>query len=528
MDRRAFVKTAAVGAAGCLLGSGSRFFVPMPAFSATFSDIPSDHWLITDGILDFVTNHEILHGSNGLFRPEEPVLREEAATVLFNAFDGPPSSDQFSSVNTTGLSDVQTNQYYTLAANWAVATKVMGGYVDPDGVTRKFGVGDPVTREQLACMLRNAVVNVFGSQQLYPIGNLRRFKDSADISPWALESLAWAVGCGIMSGHNDTLLPKGVALRSHIAKMIYLTLLWVDPQRRYTNFILTPNFEDADFIGYEYANGCIKYYKNPGKYSIFSKITSEAKEENSDASFYAPQTADSADVIEPYSVIGPDDRKLVTITTSFPHSAIGYLEALSSSAGNSGRGTAAFISYNSAVTAAHNLIAENGEFRERVVFAPGLNDPREPFSRIDAVCGFIDKNYLDSLSDKDDFAFLVFHKKPGRKTGYLGTRNAFSFDQAYTISGYPYEAHGITDDLHQWTASGNLLNATDTLLTHDIDTSEGNSGSPLYYPPNHEFEYKIIGIHKGAVHNKPVNVASRLTSTRGRAVRALRVNGEKQ
>jgi hypothetical protein len=55
-------------------------------------------------------------------------------------------------------------------------------------------------------------------------GDLSSFKDASDVSAWASDAIAWAVGAGIITGRSNPagveLAPKGTATRAKVAAMI--------------------------------------------------------------------------------------------------------------------------------------------------------------------------------------------------------------------------------------------------------------------------------------------------------------------
>lgn len=96
----------------------------------------------------------------------------------------------------SGLGDV-ADGWYTEAVNWAVANGVMNGY---DG-TDTFGIGDALTREQFCAVVANAVEANLEDGDL---SVLDAFPDSEEISDWARPAVAWAVQQGILNGvEND-------------------------------------------------------------------------------------------------------------------------------------------------------------------------------------------------------------------------------------------------------------------------------------------------------------------------------------
>ena len=96
-----------------------------------------------------------------------------------------------------GFTDVAAGAWYADAVNWAAARGIVKGYD-----TGAFGPEDSVTREQLAAILyRYAQAKGYDTTQ----GGMavREFSDSASISDWAQEAMAWAVNAQVLSGKGE-------------------------------------------------------------------------------------------------------------------------------------------------------------------------------------------------------------------------------------------------------------------------------------------------------------------------------------
>jgi len=65
--------------------------LPVSALAAegTYSDM-SDHW--AESAIERWSEYGVLQGSDGLFRPDNPITREEAAVMIGCAFDVPENS----------------------------------------------------------------------------------------------------------------------------------------------------------------------------------------------------------------------------------------------------------------------------------------------------------------------------------------------------------------------------------------------------------------------------------------------------
>ena len=138
------------------------------------------------------------------FAPDMNMSRAMFATVLYRLAGSPETSGE------NPFSDVEEGTWYTEAVIWASENGVVYGYEDG-----RFGINDPVTREQMVTMLWRWLGKPAGT------GDLSAFKDAEDISPWAKEAMAWAVGEGVIHGKGDGILdPGGESKRSEVAQML--------------------------------------------------------------------------------------------------------------------------------------------------------------------------------------------------------------------------------------------------------------------------------------------------------------------
>ena len=141
-----------------------------------------------------------------LFAPYAAIDRATVITVLWRVAGAPAASSASPFPDAAGA-------WYETAAAWGKNTGVATGYGDG-----RFGGGDLLTREQLACFFyRYAQV----SGQTLAEGALGLFDDSDQISDWAVPAMKHAIGSGVMQGNGlGGVDPRGVTNRAGLAVML--------------------------------------------------------------------------------------------------------------------------------------------------------------------------------------------------------------------------------------------------------------------------------------------------------------------
>ena len=180
---------------------------------ARFPDTPVDSWYVQGGYIDYVVDNGLMSGysDDGMFGPNDGISREQVVTILYRYAKGSASS------STSHFSDVDTGQWYTAAVEWAYENGISTGYF----ATSRFGVGDPITREDFATMLyRFAQRCGKGSGS----ADISGFYDSDQVSEYAADAMEWANAAGILTGDTTTgvalLKPQAATTRAEAAKMI--------------------------------------------------------------------------------------------------------------------------------------------------------------------------------------------------------------------------------------------------------------------------------------------------------------------
>ena len=173
----------------------------------TFSDVKESDWFYKG--VSYVVENGMMNGvGDNQFAPNAPLTREMLAVVLYNMEKQPEST------GVNPFADVKADMWYTDAIVWANANGIVAGYDDST-----FGLGDSITREQLAAILyRYAQLKDYDVTEK---ADLTGYTDSASISSYAVEAMQWANANGIVNGMTETTLaPQGTATRAQVATML--------------------------------------------------------------------------------------------------------------------------------------------------------------------------------------------------------------------------------------------------------------------------------------------------------------------
>lgn len=172
-----------------------------PEAIKAYGDVQA-HWA-QDAVAWAVTNKLFAGVSNTQFAPDSAMTRGMLATVL-HRLAGQPALGQ------NQFADIPADAYYKNAVAWASQLGLVSGIGEG-----RFAPNSNITREQLAVILYK-----FAGSPAVSATELT-FKDSAAISAWAQNAIAWAVQEGFLSGMSDgTLTPAGQATRAQVATIL--------------------------------------------------------------------------------------------------------------------------------------------------------------------------------------------------------------------------------------------------------------------------------------------------------------------
>ena len=151
------------------------------------------------------------YAEGGTFGPADPMTRGQVACVFANMAlrAGAVAFDPL-------FSDVAADAYYASNVTWAAEAGVMNGYASGSG----FGPEDGLTREMMACVLRN-YAKYLGMNTTVRDADaaLSAYGDSAEVSDWAQFAVAWCIEQGIMGNNGSALRGTAPITRAEVAAM---------------------------------------------------------------------------------------------------------------------------------------------------------------------------------------------------------------------------------------------------------------------------------------------------------------------
>ncbi len=175
--------------------------------SKNFDDVSKNAWY--NHSVDFVTSRKLFNGvGNNDFAPNVPMSRGMLVQVLYS-LDGDKSKTNYNYFN-----DINNSVWYKDSAAWANNNNLVSGYANGN-----FGGNDPVTREQLIKVLYQYAK--YTGMDTSRTRNINHYKDGGYVSSYAVDSMKWAVGTGLVSGYSDnTLKPQGKATRAEVSALL--------------------------------------------------------------------------------------------------------------------------------------------------------------------------------------------------------------------------------------------------------------------------------------------------------------------
>ncbi|MDR2090232.1 MAG: trypsin-like peptidase domain-containing protein [Clostridiales bacterium] len=258
---------------------------------------------------------------------------------------------------------------------------------------------------------------------------------------------------------------------------------------------------DSEFVKKDVLTGEIEYYNLYNNETLVS-IDNETQEnslsyiEKNNGGFIPEgvSISDSGMILQ--SIFGSDERTRINPTTSYPHSAVCFIK-MTFPDGSVFRGTAWMYWNNIAITAGHCVYNEEcGGWATSIQVIPGANETTTnaivaPFGSAMAINFWTSQAFINNQDTDYDYGVLVLDSDIGYSTGWFGTHTQGSslVGETVTITGYPGEY-----TRQMWEMSGKIKTNSSYLLRYEIDTTSGQSGSPIYRYSS-TYGYQCLGIH---------------------------------
>ena len=178
--------------------------------SEAFTDLDTAAWYHLD--TDYVIENGIFKGTTeNIFEPNTAQTRAMMVTVLYRA-EGEPAVNK-----SIPFADIDMGAYYANAVIWAQQNGIVKGVSETE-----FAPDNNITREQIA-----AIMHRYATFKGYDVSvgentNILSYDDFDSISEYAIASIQWACGSGLIKGRTEsTLNPKENATRAEIAAILH-------------------------------------------------------------------------------------------------------------------------------------------------------------------------------------------------------------------------------------------------------------------------------------------------------------------
>ena len=174
--------------------------VSVSPVSAWYSDAVA--FCVEQGLMNGVSEKE--------FAPNKTLTRAMLVTVLYRNANEPDVA------NKSSFADIDMGSWYAKAVLWAKENGIVNGVT-----ATAFAPNANITREQIA-----AIIYRYAKYRGYDVSvgedtNILSYNDAERVSEYAISSMQYMVGSGLIKGKTDTTLnPSDNATRAEIAAIL--------------------------------------------------------------------------------------------------------------------------------------------------------------------------------------------------------------------------------------------------------------------------------------------------------------------
>jgi hypothetical protein len=178
-----------------------------PTPEPVFSDVPADYWA-HDAIYDLNVRGYVYGYPDGTFRPDSVITRAEFVSIL----NGEMKLSRYNPARPDYSDSIPKDWFYGPVEN-ATHAGIVYGYGDTT-----FGPGRPITREEMACILVQAMGK--RDEARSKMNEVTDFADDGNIAGWSRGFVVVAIEQGLMGYPDRTFKPKADATRAESCAMI--------------------------------------------------------------------------------------------------------------------------------------------------------------------------------------------------------------------------------------------------------------------------------------------------------------------
>lgn len=210
--------------------------------------------------------------------------------------------------------------------------------------------------------------------------------------------------------------------------------------------------------------------------------------------------------LDPYSVIGTDNRVRISPTTAFPWRAMTKLR-MTFPSGRQFVCSGAMIAAKYTLTAGHCVFSHaEGGWARSIEVIPGLDGTYKPYGSAYAVYMRSYQGWTQNRDSNYDFALITLDRTIGHSTGWFGYASYGTVNGLTgNLGGYPGDRDGGQRLYYHF---GTINSSTTNRVYYTIDTAGGQSGSGVYRINNGSRYIFAVHTNGGTTSNSGTRITS--------------------